>query len=545
MYILSCFKHNKLVYYIFLSLLFVQTILDEVVDLTVNDAKIFELDSLYVIKQIKFTKNSDEPFDYLFGIFEASNYSASSNFLPIGMIKESESINSGEISLDITSPCAFKYIRYNPPKSNGKYITNIKISRRDFSETDTPSGNYFTPTNLPLMIINTKNSEEPLSLENYIDSTIILINGSNIINQSASIKLRGHSTATRPKKPYKIKFNNDKKEDLLYLGAFKKWAILANHYDKSLIRNILAFEISKIVELKFTPNCKPVDVIVNGNFRGNYFICDQIEVKKKRVDIEKNEGDDISGGYLIEIDKRATEEEKFFLTDKGLVGEIKYPDEDDITKEQENYIKQYLNKLEKYTYLGDLKYLDLPSFYKYFIVQEFCGDIDSMLSSFHCHKKKADDKLYFGPVWDYDLSFDNDDRLIPTNEKDKFALYYGASAGSTRDFFINLLKTKDVMKNIEKTWTELKAGDFNIEKLKAFINEQKTLLEESANLNSLKWYGSKIGKGKDDFVNSVNVVINYIEKRFDSLTNLIANFDFAGDILKINYFIFCLIFVIL
>ena len=112
MYILSCFKHNKLVYYIFLSLLFVQTISDEV-DLTVNDAKIFELDSLYVIEQIKFTKNSDEPFDYLFGIFEASNYSALSNFLPIGMIKESESTKSGEISLDINSPCAFKYIRYN------------------------------------------------------------------------------------------------------------------------------------------------------------------------------------------------------------------------------------------------------------------------------------------------------------------------------------------------------------------------------------------------------------------------------------------------
>ena len=383
-----------------------------------------------------------------------------------------------------------------------------------------------------------------MSLENYIDSTFIIINNNEIeVNGQASIRLRGHSTATRPKKPYKIKFKD--KQKILGLGAFKKWAILANHYDKSLIRNIFAFKISEIVGLNFTPTCKPVDVIVNGNFRGNYFICDQIEVKKGRVDIEENEGDDISGGYLIEIDKRATEEEKFFLTDKGLVGEIKYPDEDDITKEQENYIKQYLNKLEKYTYLGDLKYLDLPSFYKYFIVQEFCGDIDSMLSSFHCHKKKADDKLYFGPVWDYDLSFDNDDRLIPTNEKDKFALYYGASAGSTRDFFINLLKTKDVMKNIEKTWTELKAGDFNFDKLKAFIDEQKTLLEESANLNSLKWYGSKIGKGKDDFANSVNVVINYIEKRFDSLTNLIANFDFAGDILKINYFIFCLIFVIL
>ena len=544
MYILSCFKHNKLVYYIFLSLLFVHTISDEV-DLTLNDAKIFELDSLYVIEQIKFSKKSNDPFDYLFGIFVASNSSTFSDFMPIGMIKESD-LDSDEISLSIKAPFPYQYIKYNPPSSNRKAITEIKINGHVFSEGENLSSNsYFKPTGLPLLIINTKNSEEPSSLENYIDSTFILINNNKIeVNQQASIRLRGHSTATRPKKPYKIKL----KEKAKILGSskgFKKWAILANHYDKSLIRNILAFKISEIVGLNFTPKCKPVDVIVNGNFRGNYFICDQIEVKKGRVDIDENEGDDISGGYLIEIDKRATEEEKFFLTDKGLVGEIKYPDEDDITKEQENYIKQYLNKLEKYTYLGDLKYLDLPSFYKYFIVQEFCGDIDSMLSSFHCHKKKADDKLYFGPVWDYDLSFDNDDRLIPTNEKDKFALYYGASAGSTRDFFINLLKTKEVMKNIEKTWTELKAGDFNIEKLKAFINEQKTLLEESANLNSLKWYGSKIGKGKDDFVNSVNVVINYIEKRFDSLTNLIANFDFAGDILKINYFIFCLIFVIL
>ena len=79
MYILSCFKHNKLVYYIFLSLLFVHTISDEV-DLTLNDAKIFELDSLYVIEQIKFSKKSNDPFDYLFGIFVASNSCTFSDF---------------------------------------------------------------------------------------------------------------------------------------------------------------------------------------------------------------------------------------------------------------------------------------------------------------------------------------------------------------------------------------------------------------------------------------------------------------------------------
>ena len=79
-----------------------------------------------------------------------------------------------------------------------------------------------------------------------------------------------------------------------------------------------------MIGLTFTPRCESVDVIVNGNFRGNYFICDQVEVKEGRVDIEKILDNDISGGYLIEIDARALEEEKFFLTNRGIIGEIKY-----------------------------------------------------------------------------------------------------------------------------------------------------------------------------------------------------------------------------
>ena len=177
MYILSCFKHNKLVYYIFLSLLFVHTISDEV-DLTLNDAKIFELDSLYVIEQIKFSKKSNDPFDYLFGIFVASNSSTFSDFLPIGMIKEKELelSDSDDISLSINAPFPYQYIKYNPPSSNRNAITEIKITGHAFSEgEDQSSNNYFKPTGLPLLIINTKNSEEPSSLENYIDSNLYLL----------------------------------------------------------------------------------------------------------------------------------------------------------------------------------------------------------------------------------------------------------------------------------------------------------------------------------------------------------------------------------
>jgi len=114
-----------------------------------------------------------------------------------------------------------------------------------------------------------------------------------------------------------------------------------------------------MIDLPFTPRCRFIDVIMNGNFRGNYYICDQVEVKSGRVDIGSPSDEDITGGYLLEFDARAIEEEKYFLTEKGLVGEIKDPDSDDITEAQDEYIKSYLNEMEKSVYNGNLDYIDL------------------------------------------------------------------------------------------------------------------------------------------------------------------------------------------
>lgn len=253
--------------------------------------------------------------------------------MPIAIIKEEriQNIKNNEINIAINIPNPYKYIRYIPPNQNEIKMDQIKIFGHEFSETeDLSNRKFFTVTNMPLMIFNTENSVEPTSNEEYIISQIIFINDNEKeLNETAKIRIRGHSTTTLPIKPYKIKF--EKKQKIFGIsGKYKNWALLANHYDKSLIRNSLAFKISEIIGLEFTPRCEPVDVILNGNYRGNYFICDQIEVKEGRVDIEKITEDDITGGYLLEIDGRAMKEDKYFLTDRGLIGEIKYPDSDDI-----------------------------------------------------------------------------------------------------------------------------------------------------------------------------------------------------------------------
>ena len=232
------------------------------------------------------------------------------------------------------------------------------------------------------------------------------------------------------------------------------------------------------------------------------------------------------------------------MTDKGLVGEIKYPDEDDITEEQINYIRQYMNTFEKYTYLGNFKYLDLDSFYKYFIMQEFCGDVDIVISSFNVYKERNDDKLYFGPVWDYDLAFDNDARLFPTKEKDEFCYHFGSSAGSLRDFITKIIDTENIMMSINSTWFELQ-DKLKIADLKTFIDKETKKIEESANLNMLRWYGSQIGNGINDYKRNVQVVVNYIESIFDHLTYLIQNYNYATKLRKINLAILILFLIFL
>ena len=334
-------KGKSIIHYLFFIILF-NIILSEDAEInyaTSND-NIYDLNSFYIITKIQFGINHETPHYYLFGIFEGSNDTSFSDSLPLTMIKENDLSNTDSNTITINIPNSYRYVRYIPYNVNGLNISPLTIYGHLFDETEDLSSKVnYHPTNLPLMIINTENSIEPDSKEVYINSRIIIINsdGKKKLNTSTGVRLRGHGTSRGAKKPYKIKF--DSKAEIPGIdGKYKKWALLANYYDRSLIRNHLAFEVSRRIGFKYTPRCIFLDVIFNRNFRGNYYICDQVEVKKGRVEVTEmdktdNEYPEITGGYLLEFDQRVIGDKKlFFLTDKGLIGEIKYPDEDDITK---------------------------------------------------------------------------------------------------------------------------------------------------------------------------------------------------------------------
>ena len=294
------------------------------------------------------------------------------------------------------------------------------------------------------------------------------------------------------------------------------------------------------MKMKFSPRCQPVDVILNGHYQGNYLICDKIEVGKNRVNITEMETTDISepnvtGGYLLQIGTGGfgggRSEPNSFKTNKGITGKIEYPEEDEITPEQMDYISEKLNQFEEEIYNGVLDCIDLESYSKYFLIEEFCGDPDNVFGSFYFSKERNDDKFYFGPVWDFDLGFDNDRRLYPTSEKPQFCLYYGDSAGTTREFVITLISNKNVIEYIKKTWDELRETVLEENVLLSFIEERTQYIEESAELNLLKWdnyvkegrqgWGFPLGRKGENFVESLEIVKVYVKDRLISLTNLI------------------------
>ena len=199
-------------------------------------------------------------------------------------------------------------------------------------------------TNIPTVYINTHNNQPVIDKDIQINSLLTLKSEDEsevLVEDSITIKGRGNSTWNLAKKPYRIKFY--KKTNFMNMPAkAKKWVFLANHADKSLMRNAIALQIGQMMEFEFTPSFRYVDLVLNNKFLGNYLVTDQVEVDKNRVPVESQKDTvvslpDLAGGYLIEIDGFAASELKWFTTKEGLKVTVKYPEDDAINDEQFNY----------------------------------------------------------------------------------------------------------------------------------------------------------------------------------------------------------------
>lgn len=489
----------------------------------------FFLSSPHVITRISWTFKSNTFQNEMFGIFEGANEPNFIDAIPLYMFKDQSNINS----IEIQSQSSFKYIRYVSPLKKDISIENIEVYGYESKGDDQNEGNFYQATNIPLIVVNTEGTIDFRKKTEQTQCTITIINNGKIsTKQTGKIRIRGNSSKDLEKHAFQI--NLDKKEKILDMPAkAKKWVLLANHMDKSLIRNLVAFKISSLLGQKYSPACKSIDLIVDGDFEGNYIICDKIEKGKGRVELDSmdetyNEYPNITGGYLMEIDGFADQEPYHFTSKKGVKVTIKYPD---TTNQQNSYLKNWFDSIEENIYNNqNVDNVDLETFSQFFILNEFCADIDSVWSSYYITKQRNDDKMHFGPAWDFDLSLDNDNRLYPTNSKGKWIFNFGLSSGTFRQFISKLVSCPKSLNYVQQKWLDVTTNSFTKENVFNFIEEQIKYIDESQKLNFKRWdVLNKIlqyeAVARGSYEEEIKHLKEFIEERFMIFGNMLLSAD--------------------
>lgn len=337
---------------------------------------------------------------------------------------------------------------------------------------------YFS--NLPVVFVHTPDATPVESKVRWVEDAKIVVGNAGANNaeySGAAIRGRGNSTWLYQKKPYALKLG--KRSQVLGMKRHKRWCLLANYIDKTLLRNALAFEVGRNTNsLEWTPAGEFVDLVLNGVLLGNYYLCEQIRVDENRLAITEMSSSDvgetsITGGYLLEYDTGYDETYKFYSQTCKFPVNIKEPDGDVIVEEQFEYIKAYVNEMEGVLDSGGaaeyIAYLDYETFADYWIVQAVTGNRDVANPRSAYFYKERGEVLKAGPLWDFDYR-----TYLPDNtEILKDYLYYGTLFED--EAFVTLVKER-----FAEYYPRFLA-------LTAFMEEQVELLAESAAINEALW----------------------------------------------------------
>ena len=362
------------------------------------------------------------------------------------------------------------------------------------------------------------------------------------------IKVRGQSSAMFPKPGYSIEIRDEKGEgkdvSLFGLPPFDDWVLHGPYVDKSMLRNALAYWLFRQAG-RYAPRTKHFDLYINGVYRGVYVLVEKIKRGKYRVNISKLKetdiaGDSLTGGYLWAFDKVGTNtggggsnnqggiQAEGFNTSDGLNVILHYPKKANIQKEQEEYLKKYLNDLEalfKNGKNGDGfdKYVDLGSAVDYVLHQEITNNGDSYWCSFFLYKPKdkggkngkefKEGKVTLGPPWDFNLAMSNGGMMGMGGGGNSWQIESKGGGGGGFGFgmggmgslkapnwLIGLWKRSDYQSEMKKRWAELRSGVWHTKVMDAYLDSMKTYLKSAADRNFKRWpnLGQNSGQGDSD-----------------------------------------------
>ena len=382
---------------------------------------------------------------------------------------------------------------------NNNYLSSASYVPSGYFTVRSEGAGYgiLVKTGLPTVYVDTEFGKAITSKETFVKATVKIRGAGQyegLEEAACEIRGRGNTTWYWPKKPYLIKL--EEKQHIFGMHKHKRWVLLANFMDRTLMRNLVSMKVSSMMShLAWTPGCVPVELVLNGKHVGSYLLIEQVRVDNHRVAItemtpQDNVGDAVTGGYLLELDFHYDNEVQW--TDphgynnqwgSGIPFGVKYPDPDDLTPQQLAYIKGYISEAATALYGKDFKdpekgyakYIDVDSFIDYWIVFEVMGNHElGNPGSVFMHKDRGG-KLVAGPCWDFDwgvLSY-NTSPHARTGLVNGNAIWYSrlredpAFEAKLKDRFNELLP--------------------QLQTILAYMDECEKLLTESARLNFAMW----------------------------------------------------------
>ena len=428
-----------------------------------------------------------------------------------------------------------------------------------------------TSSNLPIVLIDTHSQEIPN--EPKIPATMRIVdNGAGQRNEitgpyndydgNIGIEIRGSSSTMFEKKSYGLEIwdenLNDTIASILGMPEEEDWVLHGPYSDKSLMRNFLTFKLGRDLG-RYASRTRFVELVLNNDYRGVYVFMEKIKRDRYRVDIadlnpEENSGDDLTGGYIIKLDKfdgsntgggwaSPYRPPGYTKDDQRIFFQFDYPKSRNISAEQKEYIENYvtafedaLQKMPSNDLVNGYKsFIDLESFVDFAIINELSRNVDGYrLSTFlHKDKESKDGKLYIGPIWDFNLAFGNAD-YYNGSDTEGWGWNFNFNPATNDDFWLipfwwqRFQADPEYMELLKNRWQALRSGPYNTERILSFIDSTAAVLEESQTRNFQRfpilsqyvWPNAYVG---GSYANEIEYLKGWIVERLNWLDQAIDN----------------------
>lgn len=299
----------------------------------------------------------------------------------------------------------------------------------------------FTDSDLPIIAINTGGQSIPNDPKITADMKVFF-NGSGkrnkttdpptAYNNKIGIELRGQSSQGQPLRSYDIELRDpagvELNAPLLGMAPESDWVLYAPYMDKTLMRNFLAYTLSRRMG-RWASDVRYVELVLNNEYQGIYLLVEKIKRNSSRVNIADllptdNAGIELTGGYIFSLDKQPNGWFSSYPSPSTTTNATRqfsyvYPRLRVITPQQKEYLKNTVDEFERALAgpqfqdpgQGVRKHANLSSFIDFFIINEISKNIDGYRLSTYLYKDKnvKDGRIHAGPVWDFDLGFKNAD----------------------------------------------------------------------------------------------------------------------------------------